>query len=31
MLSTLAEVDAGSKFGGVTGYTAIELFLSRNL
>ena len=31
MLSTLAEVDAGSKYGGVTGYTAIELFLSRNL
>ena len=31
MLSTLAEADAASKYGGVTGYTAIELFLSRNL
>lgn len=31
MLSILAEADAGSKYGGVTGYTAIELFLSRNL
>ena len=31
MLSSLAETDAGSKYGGVTGYTAIELFLSKNL
>ena len=31
MLSTLAELDAGSKYGGITGYTAIELFLSKNL
>lgn len=31
MLSTLAEADAASKYGGVTGYTAIELFLSKNL
>lgn len=31
MLSALAETDAGSKYGGVTGYTAIELFLSKNL
>ena len=31
MLSTLAETDAGSKYGGVTGYTAIELFISRNI
>lgn len=27
----LAKADADSKFGGVTGYTAIELFISRNL
>ena len=31
ILSTLAEADAGSKYGGVTGYTAIELFVSRNI
>ncbi len=31
ILRLLAEADAGSKYGGVTGYTAIELFLSRNL
>ncbi len=31
ILSVLAEVDAGSKYGGVTGYTAIELFVSRNI
>ena len=31
ILSALAEADAGSKYGGVTGYTAVELFISRNL
>ncbi len=31
ILNLLAEADAGSKYGGVTGYTAIELFISRNL
>ena len=31
IIATLAEVDASSKYGGVTGYTAIELFISRNL
>lgn len=31
ILSLLAEADAGSKYGGVSGYTAIELFISRNL
>ncbi len=31
IISSLAEADAGSKYGGVTGYTAIELFISRNL
>ena len=31
ILRSLAETDAGSKYGGVTGYTAIELFISRNL
>ena len=30
-LRSLAETDAGSKYGGVTGYTAVELFISRNL
>ncbi len=29
--ASLAETDAGSKFGGITGYTAIELFVSRYL
>ena len=29
--AALAKADADSKYGGVTGYTAIELFLSRNL
>ena len=29
--ASLALADADSKYGGVTGYTAIELFLSRNL
>lgn len=27
----LAEADASSKYGGVSGYTAIELFISRNI
>ena len=31
IISTLAEADASSKYGGVTGYTAIELFISRNI
>lgn len=31
IIGELARVDAGSKFGGVTGYTAIELFLSKSL
>lgn len=31
IISSLARTDAASKFGGVTGYTAIELFISRNL
>lgn len=31
IIGALAEADAGSKYGGVTGYTAIELFISRNL
>ena len=31
ILRALAEADAASKYGGVTGYTAIELFVSRNL
>ncbi len=31
IVMSLAEADAGSKLYGVTGYTAIELFLSRNL
>ena len=31
VLRALAETDAGSKYGGVTGYTAVELFVSRNL
>lgn len=31
IISSLAETDAGSKYGGVSGYTAIELFISRNL
>lgn len=30
-VSELARVDAGSKFGGVTGYTAIELFIAKNI
>ena len=31
IISSLAETDASSKYGGVTGYTAIELFISKNL
>lgn len=30
-VATLARVDADSKFGGITGYTAIELFVSQNI
>ena len=30
-VSELARVDAGSKYGGVTGYTAVELFISKTL
>ena len=31
IISDLAIADAGSKYGGVTGYCAVELFISRNL
>ena len=31
IVSELARADVDSKYGGVTGYTAIELFISRNL
>jgi DNA polymerase-3 subunit delta len=31
IVSELARADADSKYGGVTSYTAIELFISRNL
>ena len=31
ILSSFAQADADSKYGGVTGYTAVELFLMRNL
>ena len=31
ILATLANADAGSKYGGVTGYCAVELFISRTL
>ena len=31
IISAFADTDAGSKYGGVTGYTAVELFLMRNL
>ena len=31
IVSDLARADADSKYGGITGYTAIELFISRNL
>ena len=31
ILSSFAAADSGSKYGGVAGYTAVELFLMRNL
>jgi DNA polymerase III delta subunit len=31
IISDLAVADAASKYGGVTGYTAVELFISKNL
>lgn len=31
IISSLSDTDAGSKYGGVSGYCAIELFISRNL
>ena len=31
IISSLAEADAASKYGGVTGYTAVELFISKNI
>lgn len=31
IVSYLARVDADSKFGGITGYTAVELFISQNI
>lgn len=31
IISDLAKADAGSKYGGITGYCAVELFISRNL
>lgn len=31
IVASLAEADAASKYGGVTGYTAVELFISRNI
>ncbi len=31
IVASLAKADADSKYGGVSGYTAIELFLARNL
>ena len=31
IMSELARVDAGAKYGGIIGYTAIELFLSKSL
>lgn len=30
-VASLAKMDAASKFGGVSGYTAIEIFISRNI
>ena len=30
-VEALARADSGAKFGGVTGYTAVELFISQNL
>ena len=31
IVSSLARTDAASKYGGITGYTAIELFISKNI
>ena len=31
IMSELARIDAASKFGGITGYTAIELFVATYL
>ena len=31
IVESLARADAGAKFGGVAGYTAVELFISQNL
>ena len=31
IINSLAHADAGSKYGGVSGYCAVELFISRNL
>ena len=31
IVASLAKTDMNSKFGGITGYTAVELFLSQNL
>ena len=31
IIASLAEVDASSKYGGVMGYTAVELFISKNI
>ena len=31
ILMNLAKADAGSKYGGVMGYTAVELFISKTL
>ncbi len=31
IVESLARADSGAKFGGVTGYTAVELFISQNL
>ena len=31
IVESLARADSGAKYGGVTGYTAVELFISQNL
>ena len=31
IVESLSRADSGAKFGGVTGYTAVELFISQNL
>ena len=31
IIASLAEADASSKYGGVMGYTAVELFISKNI